>query len=200
MSEHVLYHVTNVVNFLSQTPNMVSFFYHDEKDTPEDFTDEHNSGEVVSLEKLAQLGVIYKYIDSLDALEAIVQERDYKNRDQVVLNIETFGGDKEAYKAKMRQFYSEHYHEDEEIRYIKDGEGYFDVRDKGDRWIRARVEKNDLLILPAGIHHRFTLLSRLKNITALRLFKDEPKWEAINRSENRNTPARAAYAKFISEV
>lgn len=179
---------------------MVSFFYHDDKDTPEDFTDEHNSGEQVSPEKLKELGIIYKYIDNTDDLEAIVQERDYKNRDQVVLNIETFGGDQEAYQAKMRQFYTEHYHEDEEIRYIKDGEGYFDVRDKDDRWIRACVEKNDLLILPAGIYHRFTLLSRLQNVTALRLFKDEPKWEAINRSENRNTPARLDYARSVSVV
>lgn len=179
---------------------MVALFYHDGKDTPDNFTDEHNSGEAVSPEKLAELGIVYKYIDNLDHLEAIVKERNYRNRDQVVLNLEFFGGDREAYNAKMRQFYTEHYHEDEEIRYIKDGEGYFDVRDNNDRWIRACVQKNDLLILPAGIYHRFTLLSRLQNVSALRLFKDEPKWEAINRSKNRETPARLEYARSISLV
>lgn len=179
---------------------MVAFFYHDNHDTPANFTDEHDSGRPVSPEKLSSLGVIYRYIDNQDDLEALAKERDYKNRDQVVLNLDSFGGDESAYNAKMQQFYKEHYHEDEEIRYIVDGEGYFDVRDKGDEWIRAKLNKNDLLILPAGIYHRFTLLSRLKNVTALRLFKDEPKWEAINRDEGRNTAARLEYAQGVAQA
>lgn len=177
---------------------MVAFFYHDNLDTPENFTDEHDSGITVSPEKLALLGVAYHYIDNLPQLEELAAGRNYKNRDQVILNVDSFGGDQGAYDARMRQFYKEHYHEDEEIRYIVDGEGYFDVRDTGDRWIRAKLTKNDLLILPAGIYHRFTLLSRLKNVTALRLFKDEPKWEAINREEGRETEARIEYAQSVA--
>lgn len=177
---------------------MVAFFYHDNLDTPENFTDEHDSGIAVLPEKLRLIGVVYHYIDNLPELEALARERNYKNRDEVRLNIDSFGGDRSAYDAKMRQFYKEHYHEDEEIRYIVEGEGYFDVRDTDDRWIRAKLTKNDLLILPAGIYHRFTLLSRLKNVTAMRLFKDEPKWEAINREENRETDARIQYAQSVS--
>ncbi|KAG7665318.1 ADI1 [[Candida] subhashii] len=177
---------------------MVEVYYHDNKDTLEDFTQAHNSGESVSLEKLAEIGVFYKCVTNMNDLNELAKQRNYKNRDVVNLNLEAFNNDLEAYNAKMQQFYKEHYHEDEEIRYIVDGEGYFDVRDKQDRWIRAKLSPNDLLILPAGIYHRFTLTDELKQVTAVRLFKDEPKWEAINRDTGRESDARKAYTESIA--
>lgn len=130
----------------------------------------HDSGRDVSLEELKRVGVLYSHHPSLETVDELAASRNYKvrpspnhvyitflmhwqNRDQVTISPSAMG---EIYEAKVKSFFSEHMHEDEEIRYIRDGKGYFDVRNEGDDWIRILLEKDDLIILPAGIYHRFT--------------------------------------------
>ncbi|KAL2753827.1 hypothetical protein ACRALDRAFT_1077292 [Sodiomyces alcalophilus JCM 7366] len=138
----------------------------------------HDSGRPVDTGQLQQLGVMYYSIPDASSVDQLASRRGYKNRDEIIVSPETMG---EAYEEKIRTFFHEHMHEDEEIRYIRDGRGYFDVRSHEDEWVRIQVEKNDLLILPAGIYHRFTTDSS-NYIKAIRLFKEEPKWTPLNRT------------------
>lgn len=62
---------------------------------------------------------------------------------------------------QIKNFFEEHLHADEEVRFIVDGSGYFDVRDTSNQWIRIELVKGDLITLPAGIYHRFTLDSNV---------------------------------------
>lgn len=170
-------------------------YIHDNNDAV-DFREAHDTGKPVSLERLASLGLIYKHFDDQEDVDSFAKERNYKNRDIVNISKDSFPN-QQAMLDKLTVFYAEHLHEDEEIRYCLDGEGYFDVRDPfTEEWIRCKLNKGDLLVLPAGIYHRFTLTSS-NYIKALRLFKEEPKWQAYNRPEADSNPYRKEYLSQV---
>jgi 1,2-dihydroxy-3-keto-5-methylthiopentene dioxygenase len=87
---------------------------------------------------LNKLGVLYYNIADLDGVDELARERGYKNRDEITVSPEKMG---DVYEAKVKMFFDEHLHEDEEIRYIRAGQGYFDVRNQGDQWVRIFLEK-----------------------------------------------------------
>ncbi|KKK14190.1 hypothetical protein P175DRAFT_0559586 [Aspergillus ochraceoroseus IBT 24754] len=163
-------------------------YWYDNK--PGDQREPHDSGRLVTEEYLASLGVIYRHFPEIESVNALAQERGYKNRDEIVVAPQTMG---EAYESKVKMFFAEHLHEDEEIRYIRDGEGYFDVRGQEDEWVRIKLAKDDLIILPAGIYHRFTT-DENNYVKAMRLFQEEPKWTPLNRSPDVDVnPHRTTY-------
>ncbi|SCU90299.1 LAMI_0E01464g1_1 [Lachancea mirantina] len=173
---------------------MATVYYHDEKDSV-DSREPHSTGVPVSLEQLADIGVFYKHIPQFEDVNKLATQRNYRNRDTVSISEKALGA--EALESKLKMFYAEHLHEDEEIRYCLDGDGFFDLRDPRDeRWIRVLLQPGDLLIVPAGIYHRFTLTTR-NYIKALRLFKDEPKWVAHGRPYADSSAIRTEYLASV---
>ncbi|KAG0709939.1 1,2-dihydroxy-3-keto-5-methylthiopentene dioxygenase [Chionoecetes opilio] len=161
---------------------MVRAWYMD--DSPDDQRLEHHlaTPKFVPLDDLGRnTGVLCfkldpKKYEQEGKLSAIKKERGYNYMDVIQVTPEKMHN----YEDMIKVFFREHLHTDEEIRFVTEGSGYFDVRDHEDRWIRVETTPGDMIILPAGIYHRFTLDSK-NYIKALRLFKDEPVWTPYNR-------------------
>ncbi|XP_077166246.1 acireductone dioxygenase isoform X1 [Paroedura picta] len=127
-------------------------------------------------------------------LAKIRKEKNYSWMDIITIHKDKLPN----YEEKIKIFYEEHLHLDDEIRYILEGSGYFDVRDKDDKWIRIAMEKGDMITLPAGIYHRFTL-DESNYVKAMRLFVGEPVWTAYNRPAD-HFPARERYQQFLAQA
>ncbi|XP_018569472.1 1,2-dihydroxy-3-keto-5-methylthiopentene dioxygenase [Anoplophora glabripennis] len=176
---------------------MVRAWYMD--NDPSDQRNEHhqNPPHFITLEELFKISGVEYFklnIDTLDTdgvLDKIKKGRGYTYEDELVCSKECLPN----YEEKLKIFYTEHLHTDEEIRLVTEGSGYFDVRDKNDQWIRVEVVPGDLLILPSGIYHRFTL-DKNNFIRARRLFIGEPVWTAHNRPSD-NMECRENYVKNL---
>ncbi|KAG8186941.1 hypothetical protein JTE90_028240 [Oedothorax gibbosus] len=157
-----------------------------------------NPPQFIPIEKLFPLSRVEHWKIDVDDLEnektykEIRESRGYDYEDQVEVSRTTLPN----YDAKIKAFYTEHLHEDEEIRLFLAGSGYFDVRDKDDKWIRIKAHKGDLLVLPAGIYHRFT--TDTDNYAKVkRLFCGNPCWQALDRPAD-NVPARKQYLNDLA--
>jgi 1,2-dihydroxy-3-keto-5-methylthiopentene dioxygenase len=126
---------------------------------------------------LVQEGLLYERLPMDDAgyqprLDELRDAEGYGTQDEV-----RFSRDTEGYDAICEKFWREHHHSEDEVRFILDGAGVFDVRSLDDRWMRVLVETGDLLIVPAGRHHRFKLTEE-ERVHAVRLFQDPAGWVA----------------------
>lgn len=169
-----------------------------ESDEDKSLPHHRNPKEFVPLEYLADLGVLYWHLNPInyqedEELQKIRETRGYNYMDMLDLCPEKV----DNYEEKLKNFYTEHIHENEEIRYCLEGSGYFDVRDKDDRWIRIWIKAGDLIILPAGIYHRFTLDTG-NYVKLMRLFQGEPIWTAYNRPQE-DHPARKEYVHSFTQ-
>jgi len=114
--------------------------------------------------------------DKEGKLSAIRKERGYTYHDIVTVSPTTLPN----YEAKIKIFFEEHLHKDEEIRFFLEGSGYFDVRGHKNEWIRVAASAGDMITLPAGIYHRYS--NDEKNYAkVMRLFQGDPVWTPFNR-------------------
>lgn len=111
-------------------------------------------------------------------LDDLKQSRGYVEQDEVALSPDTPNLD-----AICAKFVDEHYHDEDEVRFVLEGEGIFDIRTKDDRWMRVVVEKGDLIVVPERRHHRF-FLTDTRQIRCVRLFKDRSGWTPHYREPN----------------
>ncbi|ELU01980.1 hypothetical protein CAPTEDRAFT_92469 [Capitella teleta] len=127
-------------------------------------------------------------------LVEIMANRGYSAQDCIELSKDKT----ESFEEKMTVLFTEHLHIDEELRFVIDGTGYFDVRDRDERWIRIETTKGDLIVIPAGIYHRFAL-DKNDYIKVIRCFSEEPLWKAYNRSDPA-TEKMDARQKYIAST
>jgi 1,2-dihydroxy-3-keto-5-methylthiopentene dioxygenase len=115
--------------------------------------------------------------DAIDpSLTKIRDDRGYSYADIITVHPDTLP----SYETKVKAFFEEHIHDAEEIRYILGGSGFFDIRNKDDKWVRIHIKAGDLMTLPEGIYHRFTV-DEADSIHAMRLFIGQPVWTPFNR-------------------
>lgn len=132
-----------------------------------------DTGEELSADFLRQDGLLYERLpqDTFQGpLDTLKRDRGYIAQDEIELRPDTPGID-----AICAKFADEHLHDDDEVRFILSGEGIFDIRSQGDRFMRVVVERGDLIVVPARRYHRFQLTDS-RAIRAVRLFKDASGW------------------------
>jgi 1,2-dihydroxy-3-keto-5-methylthiopentene dioxygenase len=77
--------------------------------------------------------------------------------------------------AMLNKFSSEHWHDEDEVRFIVEGRGLFHIRPGQGQVFSIEVEPGDLIRVPKGTHHWFDLCAE-RRIRAIRLFQDPSGW------------------------
>jgi 1,2-dihydroxy-3-keto-5-methylthiopentene dioxygenase len=75
----------------------------------------------------------------------------------------------------LARFNSEHWHDEDEVRFIVEGRGLFHIHPAQGPVFAIEVEAGDLIRVPRGTHHWFDLCAD-RRIRAIRLFQDPSGW------------------------
>lgn len=117
----------------------------------------------------SQVLEIYK-----DEIAALKEKGGYLSEDLVALDSDT-----PNLETICEKFSLEHHHLDDEVRFVVEGEGVFEIFSSlSDESCRITCGAGDLIVIPAYCRHLFYLTEEVK-IRCIRLFKDQSGWEAI---------------------
>jgi 1,2-dihydroxy-3-keto-5-methylthiopentene dioxygenase len=106
------------------------------------------------------------YADRIDALKAA---GGYRTADVIDVKPDTPGLD-----AMLARFNCEHWHDEDEVRFIVDGRGLFHISQEPPVFA-IEVEAGDMIRVPRGTRHWFDLCAD-RRIRAIRLFQDQSGW------------------------
>lgn len=138
-------------------------------------------------EFLGRFGIWYRRFDSIASLppsasddevletfrepiDRLKQEGGYTTADVIQVNPDTPG-----LQAMLDKFNKEHWHDEDEVRFIIDGRGLFHVHPEEGPVFSIEVVRGDMINVPRGTHHWFDLCED-RNIRAVRLFQDTSGW------------------------
>jgi len=111
--------------------------------------------------------VLTAYAREIEMLQA---RGGYRTADVIDVKPETPNLD-----AMLAKFSREHWHDEDEVRFIIEGRGLFHVHPSGGDVFAIEVEAGDLIRVPRGTHHWFDLCGD-RRIRAIRLFQDQAGW------------------------
>jgi 1,2-dihydroxy-3-keto-5-methylthiopentene dioxygenase len=111
--------------------------------------------------------VLEAYAEEVERLKA---RGGYVTADVIDVNAQTPG-----LEAMLAKFNREHWHDEDEVRFIIHGRGLFHIRPREGSVIAIEVEAGDLIRVPRGTWHWFNLCSD-REIRAIRLFQDPAGW------------------------
>lgn len=77
--------------------------------------------------------------------------------------------------AMLAKFNREHWHDEDEVRFIVKGHGLFHIAPVDGDVVAIEMEAGDLIRVPRGTHHWFNLC-RDRTVRAIRLFQDATGW------------------------
>ncbi len=103
-------------------------------------------------------------------IEQLSARGGYVTADVIDVTPETSGLD-----AMLAKFSIEHWHDEDEVRYIVDGRGLFHIHPRQSPVVAIEVEAGDLIRVPRGTWHWFDLCGD-RRIRAIRLFQDKAGW------------------------